>query len=266
VDDDDQPEGTDGGPRRRYDRLGALLELLRPDGSSGVGDLAAQLGVSQATVRRDLTHLARQGLVKRTHGGATRAEVGYELPIPYRSGSHADEKRRIALAARRLVRDGAVVGFTGGTTTTQVARAIASRRELTAVTNALNIAAELALRRDVRLVVTGGVARPASFELSGPDAEEMLARYNIDVAFVGVDGIHPEGGCTTHDHVEARTNGVLVARAQQVVVVCDNTKVGRVAFAKICSLTDVDILITDEGADEDTIGSIVSQGVKVERV
>lgn len=250
-------------PRHRADRLRAMLSLLSTDSTAAVDDLAAALSVSSATVRRDLSQLASQGLVLRSHGGAVRVDRGYELPIRYRETSQAAEKRRIAAMASGLVADGAVVGITGGTTTMEIARALANRQNLTVVTNALNIGAELALRPNVRLVVTGGIARPASFELSGPAAERTIQDYNLDISFVGVDGVHPTAGCTTHNDAEALTNAALVRRAATVVVAADSTKLGQVKFARICRIEDVDHLITDASAAARWVESFQAAGVDV---
>jgi DeoR family transcriptional regulator of aga operon len=141
------------------------------------------------------------------------------------------------------------IGLTGGTTTTEVARAIVDLERLTVVTNALNIAGELAIRRNLKLVVTGGWARSESYELVGPLAEASLAGLNLDVAFLGVDGISAEGGLTTHHEVEAHTNFSLLKRARRAIVVADGSKVGKVAFARICPLDQIDELITDDSGD-----------------
>ena len=138
--------------------------------------LAGDLGVSEATVRRDLQVLGEQRLLERSHGGAVAHGTAHELPVRYRTG-RSDEKQRIARAAAELVADGQSVGLTGGTTTTEVARVLAPRSDLTVVTNALNIAAELAVRPNLKLIVTGGVARSASYELVGPLADGDAAGH-----------------------------------------------------------------------------------------
>src|SRR5204863_1890497 len=133
-----------------------------------------------------------------------------ELPLRYRSGDRREQKARIARAASARVADGAAIGMTGGTTTVEVARALSDKRQLTVVTNSLNIASELAVRPNLKLVVTGGVARPESYELVGPLAEAALASFNLDVVLVGVDGISATEGLTTHHEVEAHTNRALI--------------------------------------------------------
>ncbi|HVA05874.1 MAG TPA: DeoR/GlpR family DNA-binding transcription regulator [Acidimicrobiales bacterium] len=247
----------------QLERFSAILGQLESDGTTTVDGLAKLLNVSSATVRRDLQKLQDHRLLARTHGGAVAQAVAYELPVRYRAGRHSAEKKRIGAAAAALIADGAVVGITGGTTTTEAARALAGRSDLTILTNALNIAAELAVRPNLRLVVTGGITRSASFELVGPITEHVLGQYNLDVALVGADGVDVATGCSTHDPIEARSNALLVERSQQTIVLADSTKLGRTAFATICPLTAVDVLITDTGAPESTVQKIRDVGIEV---
>jgi DeoR family transcriptional regulator of aga operon len=248
---------------RQAERLSAILERLSSDGSLGVTDLSSALGVSSATIRRDLQLLEGQRLLSRTHGGAVPQGVLYELPLRYKSGRYHEEKLRIAREAASRVLDGWAIGLTGGTTTTEVARALVDRQQLTVVTNALNIASELAVRANLKLVVTGGVARPESYELVGPIAEASLAGLNLDMVFLGVDGISPDAGLTTHHEIEAHTDQALIDRARNVTVVADSSKIGRVAFARICQMARVDELITDTQADRAAIAAIEDRGVRV---
>jgi DeoR family transcriptional regulator, aga operon transcriptional repressor len=251
---------------RRAERLGQILERLAGNGSVSVADIASDLDVSAATIRRDLQLLESQRLLARMHGGAVAHGVLYELPLRYKSARYQQEKVRVAQEAAGRVSDGMAVGFTGGTTTTEVARGIAERQRLTVVTNALNIASELALRANLKLVVTGGVARSESYELVGPLAEKSLAGLNLDVVFIGVDGIDASAGLTTHHEIEAQTNRALIERAQHVVVVADSSKIGAVAFARICDLERVHEMITDSGADRGIIQRISDAGVEVTTV
>jgi DeoR family transcriptional regulator of aga operon len=209
-----------------------------------VAALATELGASAATIRRDLEMLEDQRLLTRTHGGAVAQGVLYELPLRYKTARHQEEKRRIALAAAARVTDGMAIGLTGGTTTTEVARSLVDRQRLTVVTNALNIASELAIRPNLKLVLTGGYARPESYE------------------FVGADGVSEEAGLTTHHEVEAHTNLALIERAARVVAVADSSKIGKIAFAKICGLERVHELITDEG-DARALRAIADAGIDV---
>lgn len=248
---------------RQAERVGAILEHLSEHGSVSVADLAAELAVSPATIRRDLELLDDQRLLTRTHGGAVAQGVLYELPLRYKTARHQEEKRRIAAEAASRVADGEAVGLTGGTTTTEVARVLVERQRLTVVTNALNIASELAIRPNLKLVVTGGWARSESYELVGPIAEQSLAGLNLDTVFLGVDGISFEAGLTTHHEVEAHTNLALMVRARRSVVVADSSKIGRTAFARICAIERVHELITDGAADDGAVTAIREAGVAV---
>jgi DeoR family transcriptional regulator of aga operon len=160
----------------RHERLSAVLELVAQRGSLRVEDVVDAFDISAATARRDLDDLATQQLITRTRGGAVAHTVTYDLPLRYKSSRQPDQKRRIAAAAATLIEPGAVIGLNGGTTNTEVARSLATRAgnsdsrstlaSVTVVTNALNIANELAVRPQVKMVVIGGVLRPQSFELS----------------------------------------------------------------------------------------------------
>jgi DeoR family transcriptional regulator, aga operon transcriptional repressor len=251
---------------QRPERMGAILERLSIDGSVSVADIASELAVSPATIRRDLRMLEDQRLLGRTHGGAVPQGVLYELPLRYKSARQPEEKLRIAREAASRVADGWAIGLTGGTTTTEVARVLVERSRLTVVTNALNIASELAVRPNLKLVVTGGVARPESYELVGPIAEASLEGLNLDMVFIAVDGISPEAGLTTHHEIEAGTNRALLQRARYVTVVADSSKIGRVAFARICALAEVDELITDTGADPVAQAALRDAGLTVTTV
>lgn len=236
---------------KRAARLSAILDLIAEHGEVSVDELTVSFDTSAATIRRDLDSLAEQRLLTRTHGGAVAQSVAYELPVRYKSHLRTDEKERIALAAAALVSSGAVVGLSGGTTTTAIAAALAARddlAEITVVTNAVNIAAQLATRPDIKVVVTGGVIHSRSYELVGPFVEQLLASIQLDIAFIGVNGISVENGASTQDEREAAVNRMMASRARRAVVVADSTKVGRAAFAQIGRDELFSTVITDAPA------------------
>jgi DeoR family transcriptional regulator, aga operon transcriptional repressor len=251
---------------RQTERLAWILERLSTGGSVEVAEVAPRLGVSAATIRRDLDLLQDQRLLSRTHGGAVAQGVLYELPLRYKGATHHDEKRRIAAAVAARVTDGMSVGLTGGTTCTEVARELVERQRLTVVTNALNIAGELAVRPNLKLVVTGGTARPESYELIGPLADRSLAGLRLDLVVIGVDGIDATAGCTTHHEMEAHTDLALIERAAHVIVVADASKIGRSAFARICPIERVDELVTDRTANVRALRALRDAGLTVQVV
>jgi len=258
----------------RYERLSGVLELVAQRGSLSVEDLAEAFDVSAATARRDLDDLAAQQLITRTRGGAVAHTVTYDLPLRYKSSRQPDQKRRIAAAAAELVETGSVVGLNGGTTNTEVARAIATRADIagdngasiTVVTNALNIANELAVRPTMKIVVIGGVLRPQSFELIGPFARGVLEGVTIDTTFLGVDAISADHGPAAVHEGEAQINQTMVERSRRVIVVADSSKLGQRAFCTICDLDRVEVLITDDGAEPDLLAGFTTRGVQVRTV
>ncbi|WP_329172868.1 MULTISPECIES: DeoR/GlpR family DNA-binding transcription regulator [unclassified Streptomyces] len=258
-------------------RWAALLDLLAEKGRLEVEEAASDLNVSTATIRRDLDQLAEQRMLNRTRGGAVAHGVSYELPLRYKTSRHAPEKQRIAQAAAALVEVGEVVGLTGGTTTTEVARALVLRGDmavdatggigrqptLTVVTNALNIANELAVRPQIKTVVTGGVARPLSYELTGALASGVLREITLDVTVLGIGAIDAEEGAFAHHEDEASINRLLAERAQRVIVAADSSKIGKRAFAKICDISTVGTLVTDQDIPPGAAARFEDAGVEV---
>jgi DeoR family transcriptional regulator of aga operon len=259
------PRGARVPSAARATRLAAILDALSSRGERSVHALARDLGVSASTLRRDLALLEGQDLLTRVHGGAVDArQTGEELPVRYRDGRADDQKEAIARAVASMLPPGShVVGLTGGTTTSAVARALASRDDLTVVTNAVNIASDLTVRARARVFMAGGFVRPQSYEVVGPTAVQALSRLSLGYAFIGVDGISALAGLTTHDEVEAQTNLAMLKRAHRVVVVADGRKVGRQLMAQIAPAEAAHELITTAGADPGQVDQLRSAGVAV---
>jgi DeoR family transcriptional regulator, aga operon transcriptional repressor len=251
----------------RAERLSALLERLVTDGKIDVEQSAEHFGVSAATVRRDLDYLADQQLLSRTHGGAVPNTTSYDLPLRYKATSRGDAKARIAQRAVEMLWPGCTLSLNGGTTTVEVARAIpgaaALHNGVTVVTNALNIATELTVRPFIKIVVCGGVARPQSYELVGAMASDTLSQLTPDICFLGAKGLDPVAGVTTSDEGEAAINRVMVTQAKRTVVVVDASKLGHVDFSRICRVSEVDAVLTDQSADGDLVDRLRQAGVDV---
>jgi DeoR family transcriptional regulator, aga operon transcriptional repressor len=251
----------------RAERLAALLEELVADGRIDVDKSAERHHVSAATIRRDLDYLADQHLLSRTHGGAVPNTVSYDLPLRYKAASRGDAKKRIARRAVEMLWPGCTLALNGGTTTIEIARAIPGVRSLnngvTVVTNAINIATELTVRPFIKIVVSGGVARPQSYELVGPIASESLSRLTPDLCFLGATGVDAVAGVTSDDEAEAAVNRVMVQHAKRTLVVADSTKLGAVGFCQICPLTEVAGVLTDNSADPAGVQRLADSGVEV---
>lgn len=256
----------------RQQRLNQILDLLADEGKVDIDDIVEALDVSPATARRDLNTLAERRLVSRTHGGAIAVGSAYELPLQYKIARNSDAKKAIAAAAAAMVTGGQVVGLTGGTTTSEIARFLGMSSHLdgegaapgvTIVTNALNIAYELAIRPHVKIVVTGGSARPQTFELVGPLVAPTLRELVLDWAFVGADGIHPQHGITTIDEGEALVNRSLAKAAKRVVVAADSSKMMQTRFARILDLDEVDVLLSDAAPPDSLAAAAEAAGVEI---
>jgi len=246
------------------ERKRLILERVRTGASVTVQDLSQAFGVSESTIRRDLRELEREGLLERTHGGAVPADPTREEPsYAEKSDQNRAEKVAIARVAAGMVHDGASIILDAGTTTLEVARLLKDRRNLTVVTNAYPIAAELADASGVEVIVTGGSVRGNTLALVGPLAEQALEQVNVDMVFLGTNGIDLERGLTTPTPAEASVKRRMIAAAGKVVVVADSTKVGRVAFATVAPVASMHMLISDRGIDQRFAGELVARGIQV---
>ncbi len=245
--------------RRRH-----ILEILNRDGRVLVVDLAKQFHTSQVTIRKDLDVLQAHGRIHRSHGGALPArESALEDPtLREKEKLHRKEKLQIATAAAHMVQEGQVVILDSGTTTTAIARQLREFENLTIITNAVNIAAELS-GSSLEVILTGGTLRKNSFSLVGPVADETLRRLNADILFLGVDGFDVEHGLTTPNLLEAKVNRTMMDVARVVVVVCDSSKFGRRALSSIAPLSAIHHLITDKDVRKSDLAALKKAGIQV---
>jgi DeoR family transcriptional regulator of aga operon len=246
------------------ERRRSILEHLNRDGRVLVTDLAKHFETSQVTIRKDLEILHSHGLVHRTHGGALPSREGaLEDPtLREKEKLHRKEKLHIAEAAARMVQEGQVVILDSGTTTTTIARALRKFQNLTIITNAVNIPAELS-GSAVEVILTGGTLRKNSFSLVGPIAEETLRRLNADILFLGVDGFDVHYGLSTPNLLEAKVNRVMVEVAKRSVAVCDSSKFGRRSLSLIVPPTSLQEVITDHGIPRSDLRTLKKAGIEV---
>lgn len=251
-------------------RAKKILQLLLQHGSASVEELAAFLGASAPSIRRDLARLEKRNLVHRTHGGAELAGQMHYEPFRFdssfqeREQRFAEEKRRIGFAAAALIREQETIGFAAGTTTTQVARCIRHRSGIHIITNAVNIAMELSNQQALSVTLTGGTMRWAgAFSLTGQAAMEMLSGVFMEKLFVGACGVDAQHGATTIELEEAAVFRAMVRQAKQVIIVADCSKIGMVSPALICPPSEIDILITDTGISEDAREAFTANGIEV---
>jgi len=251
-------------------RAKEILRLLLHHGKTSIDELTVLLKMSPASVRRDLVRLEERGLVHHIHGGAMLADQPVYEPFRFdasfkvREERFTKEKQRIAQAAADLVQENETIGFTAGTTTTQVALRLRQRSNLHIITNAVNIGMELSSCAGLDTTLTGGRMRwHGAFSLIGPAAIESLNFVVMDRVFVGVCGVDPDRGATTIEADEAAVFRTMTRQAKQVVVVADSSKIGMISPFIICSTMAIDLLITDDAIPEEAASAFSKVGIQV---
>lgn len=261
-----------GSPDKQQLRFAAILTALQQSGRVLVDVLSEQLGVSVVTIRRDLDALEGKGLLRRVHGGAVSIEpLFYE---PFRRDQSflaqveraADEKRRIGRAAAALIAHGETIALTPGTTTTEVIRGLPMNHNITVVTNTVNVAMELSKRKDVYVFVTGGHLHGDWFSLVGTAALKSLENMLINTMFIGADGMDATWGASCFNADEAELNSTMMRLARRRVAVVDSQKLGVVANWRICLANELNVLITDTAASDESIAPFQKLGIEVMRV
>ena len=238
------------------ERKSRLRELIAQRGMSDLDSLAAELRVSQSTVRRDIDTMVDEGVVKRTHGGviwigepnASSASTARPYAFDQRMSYEMDAKRQIAKAARALVQDNETVLIDGGTTTFYLAEQLLGQ-SLQIVTNSLPIANLFLNDENVELVLTGGLMYPRYGVLLGPTAEHVISTIHTRTMFLSVAGIH-DGGLYNQNLLLVQAEQRMMAQAQQVILLADSTKFGQQALARLCALSEIDIVVTDAGISD----------------
>jgi DeoR family transcriptional regulator of aga operon len=246
------------------ERRRAILDLLSRQGRVLVPDLSRHFATSQVTIRKDLDVLHAHGMLHRTHGGALPSRDGaLEDPtLREKEKLHRQKKLRIAESAASMVREGQVIILDSGSTTTAIARALRSFQNLTIITNAVNIAAELA-GTAIEVILTGGTLRKNSFSLVGPIAEETLRHLSADLLFLGVDGFDVHYGLSTPNLLEAEVNRAMVEVAKHTVAVCDSTKFGRRSLSIIIPISALREVITDREVPKSDLSVLKQARIEV---
>lgn len=248
------------------ERQSRIIQLARVAGRLEVTSLAADLDVTPETVRRDLTMLERRGLLRRVHGGAIPIErLGFEPGLDTRRAVMTAEKERIAKSALELVPDEGSILLDAGTTTSRLADLLPADRELTVVTNALDIGVGLARRPNLTVLVLGGRVRGRTLAAVDVWALDALRDTFVDVAFMATNGISVERGLTTPDPTEAAVKRAMIGAARRSVLLADHTKVGNDHLIRFAGLDDIDTFVTDQGLDGALARDLEATGLHVVR-
>jgi DeoR/GlpR family transcriptional regulator of sugar metabolism len=246
------------------ERRNKILEMLEKKGKIKVAEMSRIFGISEVTIRLDLTELENRGLLERVHGGAmVTGKAYYNMSLNEREKTNKEEKQRIALTAASLIQDGDAVLINSGTTSLYTVRQIKNKKNITILTNSAVIAQEAGLGNDVNVILLGGNFNSRYSFSYGEDANSQLVKYKADKLILSADGVSYESGITTYHFQEAEIDRKMVERVNRTIVVADYTKIGRESFAYICPIQSIDCLITNTDANENEINGIKAAGTEV---
>jgi len=243
-----------------------ILSQLEAEGAVRVIDLAANLGVAEETIRRDLTKLDRQGYLQRTHGGAVVPDTRrQEIPVEVRQAEMLAEKQAIAAAAVELVEEEAVIALDASTTVLEFARLLPDK-PLTVVTNSLLVARTVAEKGNVRLILAGGEFYASSWEFTGPVALQTLERYNITQAFLSCRGVDLQRGMSEASERAAQVKQAMLDFAERSYLLADHTKLALRSAVFIGKLSRLQTIVTDDRADAELIREWAQAGMTIHTV
>ncbi len=225
-----------------------ILSLLRSDGQVEVGSLADQFTVTSQTIRRDLGKLCDLGLLVRTHGGAKRIAAVANREYHERRRLRAFEKEAMGVLAASLIPDDCSVTLNIGTSTEQVAQSLAGHKGLVVLSNNINVINTLIGTGVRELILVGGTVRPSDGAIVGEDAVEFISRYKVDYAVIGASALDPDGAVLDYDAREVSVARAILRNARTKILVCDSTKFQRTAPVRICSVADLDYVVTDNSS------------------
>jgi len=249
------------------ERKDQILDLITRKGRITVDELIDAFKVSGATIRRDLEFLEHQGLITRAHGGAmSKSRVSLEPDFFEEKEKFLEEKKRIGEEATKLIEEEEVIFLEASTTVLQLARNLKNRRNLTVVTNSLDIACELEESKGINLILTGGNLKRKTHALIGPLAETTLSQMRLDKAFIGISALDISYGITTATMEEAKTRKDVIRASNKLIVLCDHSKFGKQNFAYVGPLELIDVLITDKGIPDEMRKEMERKGVEVRTV
>lgn len=249
------------------DRRKTILDMLNRQGKVRVVDLSKLFGISEVTIRNDLSEMETAGMLERIHGGAISTHKAYyNMTFHDRMRTNEGEKRRIAAEAALMVSDGDTIMVNSGTTTLFTVQELKNVKNLTIVTNSLSIAQEVGHYNNIHVILLGGSFNPQYQFTYGDDTISQLKRYKADKLILSADGVSADEGITTYHHLEVEVNRQMIARVNKTIVVADYSKIGRTSFTYIDSIDHIDTLITNQNANQDEIGLIGEKGVEIRLV
>jgi DeoR family transcriptional regulator of aga operon len=251
----------------KIERHSFIRKLVEERGRVTVPELSAHFDVSEATIRRDLEELDGKGWVRRTHGGAVRAErASKEPPIMQRISDQQSEKQRIGDATAKIIQEGQTIFLGSGTTVLEVAKHLPESIQLTVITNSLPVVNHLANYPNIELVVIGGMLRHSELSMVGHIAEQAVKEFRAHKVILGMHAIDAHHGFTNDFLPETMTDRAILDIAPQVIVVADHTKFGRVSSVLVSAVSAADSVVTDNKTPKECVAELIEMGIEVIQV
>jgi len=245
-------------------RRDKIVELLIERESVKVSELKEMFGVTLETIRQDLLKLEKEGIILKEHGGAVlNKESLVEISFAKRIREHASEKRRIGIAAAKIIKNGETVILDSGTTTSYIAKNITSITNLTVITPSLKVASELGGKEGITVLLAGGIFNPLGFSVYGPQTERFFEEINADKLFLAIHGADTAKGLTEISVHFAHLKQIMMSKAREIILVADSSKIGKVEYAFVAPLTEVETIITDKELPEDKQEEIRKLGINL---
>lgn len=233
------------------ERRNIILSMLQKENRVVVGDLSREFKVTEETIRRDLEKLEKDGFAKKTYGGAIINEsLNVDLPYTVRKKANVTNKQLIAEVVNNIVQDGDHIMLDASSTAVYIAKSLKNKKNLTLITNSIEILFELADIVGWKVLSTGGVMKEGSLSLVGHQAEKMISSFHVDKTIVSCKGVDMDYGITDSNELEANVKKLMLDSATTKILAVDNSKLDKISFTKIGELSDIDIMVTDTRPDQ----------------
>ncbi len=245
------------------ERKNLIYSKLCEEGRVMVNDLATEFNVSDETIRRDLDKLEQEGLAEKFYGGAIKAEnTFFDLPFHVRQNSNITEKRKIAELVLPMIHDGDYIAVDSSTTALETIKAAKNLKNLTVITNSVELILEFSQKNDWNIISTGGSLKTGSLSLVGGVAQKTLEGFNVDLCLCSCKGLDITKGCTESSESEATIKTALMQTAKRKILLVDSAKLDKVSFAKVCDICDFDTIVTDKKPNSEWLEAV--EGIKTE--
>lgn len=246
------------------ERRNAILSKLQTEKKVVVSDLSALFDVTEETIRRDLEKLENEGLAKKTYGGAVLNE-SFNIDLPYivRKKANVSGKQYIANLIGDMITDGDHIILDGSSTALFVSKCIKDKKNITVITNSVEILLELSDRKDWNILSTGGSLKEGGLSLVGYQAERMISTFHVDFAVFSSKGIDIENGVTDSNESDAQIKKLILKASKKRILAVDSSKFDKTSFTKICEISDVDMIVTDSEPDEAWLKALQTAGVEL---